>query len=437
MKVTPDPRLQRLLGTAALADVRRRLRRQFERIEPGATLTSLRLEGLDPEANAALCQLTGSPSRAARSMTVDVIDLDARLRAGGLADSLRDALERLEGPIVAKAFERREMEKRWSAVAASGGGDARLLAWLRTAAALTLLKRLGRDPGRAARLLTDAAAVLSRLPASGVTRSQLAAETLGDAHALDGGRPVATLVLAVWRHYERSRLDRPLACGTAGGDTAAVENEADATPAAVDRNERSREVWARAGVLVNELARPVLCLNLPSGADTAGIWTSGEPAYLSLRQLLRQAVQWSVAQRRVFVCENPNVVAIAADRLGAACAPLICTDGMPAAAQRTLLDQLAAAGARLQYHGDYDWAGIGIANFVLRNWQAEPWRFGVADYLAAIARVSSARTRDLDATMIEASWDRKLGEAMREHGVAIAEEAVMEGLFEDLRCEER
>jgi uncharacterized protein (TIGR02679 family) len=110
---------------------------------------------------------------------------------------------------------------------------------------------------------------------------------------------------------------------------------------------------------------------------------------------------------------------------------------MPAAAQRTLLDQLAAAGARLQYHGDYDWAGIGIANFVLRNWQAEPWRFGVADYLAAIARVSSARTRDLDATMIEASWDRKLGEAMREHGVAIAEEAVMEGLFEDLRCEER
>ena len=44
---------------------------------------------------------------------------------------------------------------------------------------------------------------------------------------------------------------------------------------------------------------------------------------------------------------DPNIVSIAADRLGAACAPLVCTDGMPAAAQRVLLKQLSDAGAKL------------------------------------------------------------------------------------------
>jgi hypothetical protein len=32
-----------------------------------------------------------------------------------------------------------------------------------------------------------------------MTRTQLAARSLGDAHALDTGQPAATLVLAVWR----------------------------------------------------------------------------------------------------------------------------------------------------------------------------------------------------------------------------------------------
>ena len=117
--------------------------------------------------------------------------------------------------------------------------------------------------------------------------------------------------------------------------------------------------------------------------STSRVWTPtsrrlspGEPVHLSLRSLLRRPPTWHVAQRDVFVCENPNIVAIAADRLGAACAPLACTDGMPSAAQQTLLAQLAAAGARLRYHGDFDWPGLVIGNFVMREFGAEPWRFG-------------------------------------------------------------
>jgi len=76
-------------------------------------------------------------------------------------------------------------------------------------------------------------------------------------------------------------------------------------------------------------------------------------------------------------------VAIAADCVGARCARLVCTDGIPAAAQRTLLAQLAQAGARLRYHGDFDWAGLRIANHVMRTGQARPWRFMARDYEAA------------------------------------------------------
>ena len=131
------------------------------------------------------------------------------------------------------------------------------------------------------------------------------------------------------------------------------------------------------------------------------------------------------------MCENPNLVAIAADCVGARCAPLVCTDGMPAAAQRSLLVQLAQAGARLRYHGDFDWAGLRIANYVMRTWEARPWRFMARDYEAAATDAPHTR-RDLDGAGVEAAWDDALAPAMRRQGVAIAEEAVAASLLEDL-----
>jgi len=109
---------------------------------------------------------------------------------------------------------------------------------------------------------------------------------------------------------------------------------------------------------------------------------------------------------------------------------------MPAAAQRILLDQLAAAGARIHYHGDYDWPGIGIGNHVMRTWQAVPWRFGCRDYLEAVM-VAPARPRDLDINCVEALWDKELHTAMDTHGLAIPEEAVFSTLLGDLRHGEK
>ncbi|HMO47472.1 MAG TPA: TIGR02679 family protein [Rubrivivax sp.] len=404
----PDPRLQRLLGGPALAGLRQRLRRHFERGGPADGV--LHLGELQPAEHEALALLSGRPARPARSLRLDLADAGSRLQAAGIAGSLREALEQLDGPITDLAAQRSAARTAWSGVLARPGREARLQAWLQTPSAVSLLKRLARsDAASAEQLLAQGARVLDRLPAAGLPRAQLAARTLGDAHALDAGRPVASLVLAAWRHAEAAQ-------GVPAADPAAEE--------------RARDTWARAGVLVNELARPVLVLNLPArpGPEPPP-WLPGEPAYLSLRWLLRAAPGWQAAA--VHVCENPNLLAIAADRLGERCAPLVCTDGMPAAAQRTLLDQLRQAGARLRCHADFDWAGLRIANHLLRSTGAAPWRMGTADYEAA-ARGAAAARHALSGPEAEAAWDAALTPAMRRHGLAIAEEAVAESLLGDL-----
>jgi uncharacterized protein (TIGR02679 family) len=104
---------------------------------------------------------------------------------------------------------------------------------------------------------------------------------------------------------------------------------------------------------------------------------------------------------------------------------------MPAAAQQTLLRQLAGVGARLRYHGDFDWPGIIIGNYVIREYGATSWRFGKVEYETAGTR-SSSPGHPLKGTEVMASWDRELAPRMRARRIAIAEEAVAGDLLEDL-----
>jgi uncharacterized protein (TIGR02679 family) len=410
MSAPLDDRLQRLLGGEHLAPLRKRLRRRFERAPLERAVGQIRVDGLGTEEHAALAALLGRPQRYASSLQFDLELADGNLRRSGVAPSLRDALERLDGPITHLATARLRQESLWSAVVDSCTHP-RLVGLLEMPDGTGLLKRLARqDPAVAGALCRSVEAVLHRLPAQGIARSQLAATILGDAHALDNGRPVATLVLAAWRRGLPSR-----------------EDEDDSL---LGSAERARDTWAGAGVLVNQLARPALFLNLPVKPAGDGDRT-GEPSYLSLRALLRSPPSWDVAGRRIFVCENPNLVAIAADCWARDCAPLVCTDGMPAAAQRTLLSQLARAGARLCYHGDFDWPGLRIANHVMRERNAAPWRYMATDYVAAV-RTASDLARRLEGATVEASWDDGLAAAMNEHGVAVAEEAVAAQLLSDL-----
>jgi uncharacterized protein (TIGR02679 family) len=297
---------------------------------------------------------------------------------------------------------------RWS-LTISGVGEERLSRYLQTPQGTLLLKRLSDGPEGAVIILQQAEAVMRRLPENGIPRAQLAAEVLGDAHALDNNKPAATIVLAAWRQT----VERP------------IEDKA------LDEKERIRDKWASAGVLVNELAKPALFLNLPFTERDASL-PLGEPEYISLRHLIRNPPSWNLNKRRVFVCENANLLAIIADQLGKNCPPVICTDGMPGAAQRKLLSQVSAAGATILYHGDFDWAGIVIGNYVMREFDALPWRFGATEYILAAA--SAARPGlILEEPQVVASWDEGLVPAMQKHGISIAEEAVAKLLVDDLR----
>jgi uncharacterized protein (TIGR02679 family) len=422
MSAPSDRRLERLLGGEPLVSLRRRLRQRFERAAVDGGVERFRLSSLTAAEHTALASLLGRPVRYTSSMQVDVRTIDDSLRRACIATSLRDALERIDGPIIHLKTSRQRREALWAAVIA-GCDHPNVRAFLERPVGLGLLKRLsGGADQSGAQLCIDAETVLKALPAKGITRAQLAANALGDAHALDNGRPVSTLVLAVWRD-----IIAPLRVAdetlTASQDESGDRGEV--------ADERVRDIWARAGVLVNELARPALILNLPARSIPAFAEITGEPTYVSLRFLLRISPSWEVSGKNVFICENPNLLAIAADKLGTRCAPLLCTDGMPAAAQRTLLTQLAQAGARLRYHGDFDWAGLRIGNHVIRQYGALAWRFRVEDYVAAIQ--STPRPgRQLEGPESDASWDESLAPAMQAHRQAIEEERVADRLLCDL-----
>jgi uncharacterized protein (TIGR02679 family) len=186
------------------------------------------------------------------------------------------------------------------------------------------------------------------------------------------------------------------------------------------------------GILCDELSAPVLVLNLRPVGQTPTAQAlrlhadAGEPYRLSTRQLARERLAID-APATVFVCENPSVVIAAANELGSRCRPLVCLEGTPKTAGRLLLEQLAACGAALLYHGDFDWPGVRIANLVLQRHGAKPWRMAAADYQQA-----APGGTDLEGEPVAARWDAKLEPAMRAWDKAVHEERVLEPLLADL-----
>ncbi|PRY70934.1 TIGR02679 family protein [Halomonas ventosae] len=403
-------RLQRLLGGNELARLRQKLARKLLR-DGGGRLSLSRASDAE---RAAVERLVGRSPRQGKSLSVDLEAMSQALSRAGVAESLGAALAALDGPLVDARAEREAERQRWEEMLAGYRRRAEPLGlgeWLEALQANGLLKQLARrSEPRGQALLSQAFDVLERLPVQGMTLSALAAACLSDAHGLDAGRPVAALVRrALARHWR-------------GG------------VARVDPDERS--VWAHAGVLLGgDITSAVLTLRLPVSPGLAlddalaGYCQQAEPSWLTLRQLLRHPPAWDCAGRDVFVCENPAIVAEAAERLGAGCAPLIATWGRPGAAVLSLLEQLEAAGAVLHYHGDFDWAGIGIANALLERFVMRPWRMA-ADDLSDCAGLGG---KPLAGRPIEACWDPELRVALETRGRAVHEEQLIDILLGDLR----
>lgn len=335
-------------------------------------------------------------------LRVSLPALDRALASSAVGRGLLDVLVELGGPVVdrraGRAISEVQRTERWAGLAAHPAIvlDPRLDGWLGSLRTTGLARRLaGNDEAAAVRSALDVLLVIQQRD-GGLRLAVLAADVTGDAHGLDRARPVGTLAV----HALSWRAERRF-----------PEDAAD-----------WRRTWADAGVACDDLSCDVLVFNVPG-------WPA-EP----LRLTLRQATTWrppAGAAGVVSVCENPAVVAAAADALGGRSPAMVCLDGMPSTAALVILEELAVVGWAVRYHGDFDWRGLAIAGVLARKVPvARPWRFGAADYRRAVLR--GGCTAALTGRLTVSPWDPDLAGVMDDAGVAVYEEQVIDDLLEDL-----
>lgn len=381
-----------------------------------------------------MADLLGRRASLSGPLVVRRADVESQLRRAGIWEGdLGQAVVALEGRIELRDDAARRSLAAWAvafaplrAAVESGGWPPTVrLALEEWVAELERSGRVrtlaGASAEVAATVLENLAAVVEALPAAGEPLPVFAAHVLGAAHALDDDQPVAGLAAR------------------------AAEIIGGATPIEVGLPEaaRRREAWRAAGVHRDELSSTVLVLNLAGdvGTSTGRILeegrSEGQPVVLTLRQLADVGSVLVRPGRIVSICENPSVVAVAADRLAASAGPLICTAGQPGAATMSLLSGLRAAGTELRHHGDFDPGGVAIAGYLHTRLGVGGWRFGTDDYREAVATMNRERTGDRERTwpaetVLRTPWDPRLGAVMQTLGLRIEEEQVVEHLLTDL-----
>ncbi|MGA2924896.1 MAG: TIGR02679 family protein [Solirubrobacteraceae bacterium] len=344
------PTLRRLLFAA---------RERFER--NSGPYGKLVLTALSPDETHALNGLL-APQRAfapGGDAQVKLSRLDARLRDACFGVSLEQALIAVDGPLgnrrAARDAAAAARQAAWARVLAHPQAQrAELAPWLEHAR-----RRFGATTHERAAVVLQALDVLTALPADGQPLAALAAARAGgDAHALDRSRPLGRLVAAALFALEGARPREPMS--------------ADAW----------RALWARVGVSCDELSCTVLTLGLRPHRVARGYLAgrlraaarAGRPIVLTLAELRTEPPH--LAGERLFVCENPSIVAAACNELGPRCPPLLCTAGSPNAAVTAILDAAESANMEILVHADGDHAGAAITARVLKRPRARLWRDG-------------------------------------------------------------
>jgi uncharacterized protein (TIGR02679 family) len=408
----PD-RLQQALGKATLA---RLIQGIAARLRFGQSLGgTLTLPDVSADERSAIDHFLGRRPSSGTPLVVRLAEMERILCESGMCDSLAEAVQAIAGPIEDQRRARDSASQRWadlfSSIEAEMADLRQYRDWLARIRSTGLLKKYsGDDCVLAGMLLRQALFVLRQLPQPAVPLAELATRTTGDSHALDVGRPLSALCLQAIAQQQGLKLSRSADC--------------------------RRQLWDSVGVVVDELSAPVLVLNLRGAASTLVgqllnlMADSGEPCHLTVRQLRRadESVFGEWNKRTVSVCENPSVIAAAAQRLGPRSLPLICTAGQPASAAQLLIDLLCRAGCRLRYHGDLDPPGIAIANMLMQRFAVHPWRMSAADYVSAVSTAGPC----LSGRALDAIWDDQLSSQMHSRGKAVLEESVLGLLIGDL-----
>jgi uncharacterized protein (TIGR02679 family) len=389
-------------------------RLQRNGLRPSGTL---RLDGLDREERHALAGLLGRPVANDRA-TVDLADLDRRLREGGVGAGLVAVAELVRGPLVDRPGRRQARADATARVWAAGrrgleeaglGGAQWAEVWFDDLRRAGILGRVPTEP--AERLFGAAVRCLAAIPHlsgdSPCGRGELASLVTGDAHGLDDGTLLGALVLRA----AAALVATPYPLTAAG----------------------RRALWRAVGVLTDEVSTTVLTAGLRTSGDSwlAERTRAGWESHLTMRDLRRIDVR-APDDGVVYVCENPRVLEAAVDA-GSRLA-LACSQGQPAVVVTTLLCLLAEGGAELRYHGDFDWPGITIANLMMGSYQCQPWQFGSDDYLAALSGLAPvvAELPALNGIPVGSCWDAQLTTEMAGAGRAVHEELLLNDLIADL-----
>ena len=381
-------------------------REAHRRLSSGRPVATLTVPLDDSAQREALADLLGLARLPSERHAVRVAVLDDVLRDAVGLDT-RGVVTELVGPIGdaagARAATRAERDGLWACVRGHPVVEAQpaLLEWVES------LRIVG-SVARTRELVGDALDVLWCLPANGVPRTALAQRAARDPHALDDDTRLGGLVV------------RALA----------VIHGVDPPTSAPAR----RALWERAGVSGDRLSATVLAAGLrPRGDYLAAALLEqcadhGHAASLTLAHL-RDVERLGVREGVVHAVENPTVVALALDRFGADCPPLICTAGWPNGAATTLLGLLGDDGVEVRYHGDLDGEGVRIAAHLALGFDhVVPWRMSAADYRAAVRDDGPTVGR-----VTAAPWDSELAPALVDHGVAVPEEQVADDLLTAIR----
>lgn len=382
------------------------LRECHRRLSTGASVTRVRVPAMDRTQQEAIADLFGLAARPAPGTSFRLADVDLAVREL-TGRPLEVVLVELFGPIgdarAARASAAGERAALWAWFSAHPVVCARGLEdW--AADVRTTGIRGSTEATRA--LLVRALDVLEALPSPGEPLPAFAGRLLNDTHALDADTPLSGVVLAALARGHG--VTRP------------------------DRTAERRSLWRTVGVLDDDLSSTVLVAGLAAtGNSTADRLCrvgsdAGHAVSLTLANV-RAGIPFLPGLRDVFVVENPAILAMACSEHGGAPAPMVCVSGWPSGAAIELLVGLRAQRHSLRYHGDLDGEGLRIADHVISQTGAEPWRMSAADYLAVVAAHGAPVGR-----MSTASWDPDLAEAMRLHGIAVLEETVWDTLRADL-----
>ena len=234
------------------------------------------------------------------------------------------------------------------------------------------------------------------------SRTELAAALFGSAHALDPGTRLAALVTRALR----LRVGEDLS---------------------------GREMWEAVDIQADRVSAPALVWAVPATGSSVparllrSATGGGLPLHVSSLALQRYPVSVP-ASTQVLAVENPRLVEAAAERRLECC--VVATNGNPATAVTTLLEQMQASGATVWYHGDFDPAGIAICRR-MHDSGCQPQMMAADDYLHAIRCAERDGVR-LDRAMKDCGptpWDPRLEAAFNAERLIVHEEFVLDDVL--------